>query len=72
MAQRKFGMVIDLERCLGCCSCVVACKVENNVPMGMTWNRVLTRGGDKLDTAGGIFPNVEMEWLPLKLKRICV
>lgn len=65
MAKAKYGMVIDLERCIGCYSCAVGCKVENNVPMGMAWNRVLTRGGNQLDTAAGVFPKVEMEWLPL-------
>lgn len=29
----KFAMVIDLDKCTGCRACVVACKIENNVPL---------------------------------------
>ena len=40
------GMVIDLEKCIGCRSCVVACKQHNAQPAGTWWNRVVTPGSD--------------------------
>lgn len=61
----KYGMLIDLSRCVGCQSCAVGCKVENNEPLGIWWNRVLTVGGNEIDQPSGSFPDVEMHYLPL-------
>lgn len=30
----RMGMVIDLDRCIGCHACTNVCKAENNVPLG--------------------------------------
>ena len=39
MNEKKLGMLIDLSLCIGCNACTVACKRENDVPLGAfnTW-----------------------------------
>lgn len=60
-----YGMVIDTLRCIGCMNCSVACKQENNLPVDVWWNRVLTIGGEDIDTPDGDFPNNTMDFLPV-------
>jgi len=61
----KLTMVIDLSRCLGCWSCAVGCKLENDEPIGIWWNRILTNGGQEPDTPSGTYPNLKMTYLPI-------
>lgn len=55
MSQR-FGMVVDLNRCVGCQTCTVACKHANDTTPGVQWRRVL-------DVEMGTFPDVERLFL---------
>ena len=32
--EKRLGMLIDLTLCIGCNACAVACKEENDVPVG--------------------------------------
>ena len=61
----QYAIVTDLNRCVGCLACAVACKVANNVPIGSFWNKVL-RIGPTPSTEGSDFPNVDMYFLPIQ------
>lgn len=43
---KKFVIIIDSDSCIDCKACMVACKVENNVPEGFWRNRINTLGGE--------------------------
>ena len=66
-SQKKYGMVIDLDKCTGCGSCMVSCMAENNVPVkedetnkldSITWMRVYRISNNKP------FPETEIRYLP--------
>lgn len=39
----QYGMVINLNRCIGCDSCAMACKQHTSTPKGVFWSKVLRR-----------------------------
>jgi tetrathionate reductase subunit B len=58
--QVHYGMVIDTRKCIGCHACTVACKSENDVPLGAhrSWVEYVEKGE---------FPDVRRSFLP----RLC-
>ena len=59
---KRFGMVIDQERCIGCEACSVSCRLENNTVD--FWIKVETQGSTEKDTPLGKFPDLTMNFLP--------
>lgn len=57
---KKYGMVIDTNRCLACHGCTIACTSENNVPDGhyRSWVKIIEKGS---------YPEVSSHFLP----RLC-
>ncbi len=45
----RWGMVVDLTRCIRCYACVAACRIEHFLPIGMSWPRLVAMetGGDR-------------------------
>ena len=56
--KQRYGFVIDISRCIDCRACLVACSVENNVPMDHTRIWVKDLG------VKGKFPDLQRAFVP--------
>lgn len=54
----RYGMAIDLDRCLGCGACIVACKSHNNTPKGVNWSHLIFE-------EEGTYPSVSINMTPV-------
>lgn len=57
LEHRKWVMVIDLEKCIGCKACTVSCCAENGLPPGVVYRPVV-------EEELGEFPNVRKRFTP--------
>ncbi len=54
----RYGLAIDLNRCVGCYSCAMACKSEHATTRGIWWNKVLARETSE-------YPNALLMYVPM-------
>ena len=54
----RWGMVADLERCVGCQTCTAACRHANATSPAVEWRKVL-------DLEAGSYPNVSRIFVPV-------
>jgi Fe-S-cluster-containing dehydrogenase component len=59
----QYAIVTDLDRCVGCLACSVACKVINSVPVGNYWNKTLRIGPNLREGGSGQYPDTELYFL---------
>ncbi len=55
--KKKYAMIIDLKKCVGCGGCDLACKTENNTPDDINW-------ASHTNETTGTFPNVQYLHIP--------
>jgi Fe-S-cluster-containing dehydrogenase component len=66
--DRKWTMVVDLDKCTGCGACVVACHAENNVPIVSEREVARGRGQHWIRIERyweGDYPDVHAHFLPV-------
>lgn len=57
----QYAIATDVNRCVGCLACSVACKAVNNVPVGSFWNKTLRITNPTQE--GGTWPDVDNYYL---------
>ncbi|QOS68840.1 4Fe-4S dicluster domain-containing protein [Eggerthella guodeyinii] len=60
------AIITDLDRCVGCLACSVACKTANQVPIGSFWNKTLRIGPNPKNGGSGQYPDIEMYFLTVQ------
>lgn len=55
--QRRWVMVIDTRKCVGCDACTISCVAENKLPPGVVYRPVVKE-------EFGEFPNVQLRFTP--------
>ena len=61
-----YKMLVDLDRCVGCWTCAMGCKVGNHLADDEYRIEIETHGSGKgIDRPEGVYPNLRMWWQPI-------
>ena len=58
----KYSLLVDTDLCIGCQACEIACKQENDTPVGVRWVQVVQVGPREV---GG---KLVMHFIPIRCK----
>ncbi|GAB4256348.1 MAG: hypothetical protein Kow0092_02360 [Deferrisomatales bacterium] len=56
--KRRWALIVDIRKCVGCHACTVACKAENKTPPDVDYRIVR-------DAEDGSYPNVQHYFMPV-------
>lgn len=59
------SILVDVNRCIGCWTCSMACKTAHGLETEEFWQYVRTIGGGECDEPGGKWPKLYMKWMPI-------
>ncbi len=61
---KQLALVFDQRRCIGCHTCVIACRVEHSLDGNQALMDVPTDTGADTDLPVGKFPHLKLNWQP--------
>lgn len=67
---KQLGILVDLRRCIGCETCTIACRMENDTPIGTNFTKVYSIGNTGMEDVYkavpyGKFPDLKQYTMPV-------
>ena len=61
----KPAILVNLNRCTGCWTCSMACKVAYKLDVDEWRQYIRNIGGNGIDEPAGTWPNLNLGWMPI-------
>lgn len=63
--SKQYAFVFDIGRCIGCETCTIACKLENDLAVGENWIKVQKLGDPAERPDRQKYPDLKMSFQPV-------